>query len=173
MMNMSSRSRTRTRKKTGAAKLCLFCLSLVCLATLLTPTASAVTPKEILRVEQNQLFEGLCCFSWLESVSATEPYTVVPVIVTWSTDYQATDTFIAGLSVNGGPCTLFGPAWFQPFQLADGSGSFDSRYFQWVILPSDGLVNGKNTFTVCGGAFFSPTALILLGTNSLSARTMK
>jgi len=160
-------------KTPSSIKLCLLFLSVVCLGTLVIPTASAVSSKELLRVQQNQAFQGFCCFSWLESVRVTEPSTVAPVIVTWSTDYQATDTFIAGLSVNGGTCTLFGPAWVQPFRQADGSGSFDSRYFQWVILPSDGLVKGKNTFTLCGGAFFSPTGVILLGANTLSVRTMQ
>ena len=97
----------------------------------------------------------------------------MPVIVTWSTDYQATDTFLVGLSLNGVACTLFGPAWFQPFRQADRSGDFDSRAFQWTILPSDSLVQGNNTFTLCGGAFFSPTAVILFGFNTLAVRTTK
>jgi len=154
-------------------KVYLTSLSVVCLAMLLTPSASAVANKQLLRVTQNQPFQGFFPRTWLESVKVTEPSAVVPVIVTWSTDYQATDTFLVGLSVNGGTCTLYGPAWFQPFRQADGSGDFDSRYFQWVIFPSDGLIKGNNTFTLCGGAVFSPSAIILLGTNTLSVRTMK
>ena len=140
---------------------------------MLTPTASAVTNKEFLRVEHNQAFQGLCCFSWLESVSATEPPTVVPVIVVWSTDYQATGAFLVTLSVNGGPCHFFGPGSIQPFGRGDGGGFFDSYYFQWLISPSDGLHKGTNTFTLCGGAASSPTAVIILGFNSLSVRTAK
>jgi hypothetical protein len=148
-------------------------LSVVFLATLLTPTASAVTPKELLRVEHNQAFEGLCCFSWLETVQVTEPSTVVPVIVTWSTDYQATGVFLVTLSVNGGPCRFFGPGSIQPFGRGDGSGPFESRYLQWLISPRDGLVPGNNKFTLCGGAASSPTAVILLGFNTLTVRSTK
>lgn len=53
-------------KSTSSMKLCLLCLAVACLAMLLAPMASAVTAKELLRVEQNQAFQGLCCFSWLE-----------------------------------------------------------------------------------------------------------
>jgi hypothetical protein len=146
----------------------ILCLAVVFLAMIFTPTASAVGVKELVRVSQNQLFQGRCCFSWVEKVQVTEKETVEPVIVNWSTDYQATSTFLAGIQVNDGPCTFF--SWFQPFRLADGVGDFDSHYFQWVILPSDGLVPGKNTFTLCGGAIGSPTAKILLGANTLSVR---
>jgi len=143
------------------------------LAIMLTPPASAVTKKELLRVEHNQAFQGLCCFSWSESVTVTEPSTVAPVIVTWSTDYQATGAFLIALSVNGGPCRFFGPGSIQPFGKGDGSGFFDSHYFQWLISPSDGLHKGINTFTLCGGAASSPAAVILLGFNTLSVRTSK
>jgi len=151
----------------------VLCLSVVCLAALLAPTASAVNKKELLRVEQNQSFQGLCCFTWLESVRVTEPATLVPVIVTWSTDYQATGVFLAGLSVNGKPCRLFGPASIQPFGRGDGSGSSDSHFFQWLLSPSDGLVRGTNTFTLCGGGETSATAVIVIGFNTLSVRTAK
>jgi hypothetical protein len=153
--------------------LCLLSLSAACLVTLFMPTASAVTAKELLRVEQNQAFQGLCCFSWLESVHATEPATVVPVIVTWSTDYQATGPFLAGLSVNGRPCKFFGSASIQPFGRGDGSGPFESRLFQWFILPGEGLHRGNNSFTLCGGGTLSPSAVILLGFNTMTVRTMK
>ena len=53
-------------KTVSSGKLCLLCLSAVCLAMLLPPTASAVSTRELLRVEQNQAFQGLCRFSWLE-----------------------------------------------------------------------------------------------------------
>ena len=165
---------TEEKKKISTSiKLWLLCLSLVFLTALLNETASAVTSKEVLRVQQNQRFQGLFGFSWLESVHVTEPSTIAPVIVTWSTDYQATGVFLAGLSVNGGPCTLYGPAWFQPFGKADGSGPFESNYLQWIVLPTDGLVKGMNTFTLCGGGFFSPSDIILLGANTLTVRTTK
>ena len=37
---------------------------------------------------------------------------------------------------------------------------FDSQTIQVVILPGDGLLRGKNTFTLCGGAVFLPTDTI-------------
>ena len=157
----------------SSIKLCLLCLSAACLTTLLMPTASAVTPKELLRIEQNQAFQGACCFSWLETVQVTEPATVVPVIVTWSTDYQATGPFLAGLSVNGHPCKFFGSGSIQPFGRGDGGGPFESRFFQWFVLPGEGLHQGNNTFTLCGGGTLSPSAVILLGFNTITVRTMK
>ena len=149
------------------------CWSVFCLALMLTPAASAVTNKELLRVEHNQAFQGLCCFSWSESVAVSEPSTVAPVIVTWSTDYQATGSFLVALSVNGGPCRFLGPAWINPFGRGDGGGFFESHYIQWLISPSDGLHKGINTFTLCGGAASSPPAVIVLGFNTLSVRTSK
>ena len=149
---------------------------IACLAMMVTTKASAVTPKEVLRVERNSPFQGLCCFSWLEKVSVTEPDKIVPVIVTWSTDYQSTGDFFAGISVNGGPCKFLGSGSLEKFTTtgrADGSGQFESRTLQWLVLPSDGLVTGSNTFSLCGGAASSPTAIIMLGFNTLSVRISK
>ena len=53
------------------------------------------------------------------------------------------------------------------------AGPFDSHMFQWVIMPSDGLVKGKNTFLLCGGSFSMPNGIIMLGFNTLSARLSK
>ena len=144
---------------------------IACLAIMVTARASAVTPNEVLRVETNSPFQGLCCFSWLEKVSVTEPDTVVPVIVTWSTDYQANGVFLAGLSVNGGACQFFGSG--SVAATASFDNFFDSQTFQWFIQPNDGLVTGKNTFTLCGGALSSPTATILLGFNTMAVRITK
>jgi len=174
MIPISKPGRSEVTRTTAAGiKLGLLCSSLICLVMLLTPTASAVAGKELLRVEQNQAFQGICCFSWPESVQVTEPSKVMPVVVTWSTDYQATGPFLVGLSVNGKPCKFFGSASIQPFGPGDGSGPFESRYFQWNILPGDGLRRGNNTFTLCGGATLSSSAVILLGFNTLSVRTTK
>jgi len=150
----------------------LLAMIVVSLAAM-APAAFAVSNGELLRVEQNQAFQGACCFSWLEHVTVTEPSTLVPVMVTWSADYQATGPFLAGISVNGGPCKFFGSASIQPFGKGDGSGDFDSHLFQWFVLPSDGLVKGKNTFTLCGGGTISPSAVILLGFNTMAVRTTK
>lgn len=144
---------------------------IACLAIMVTTKASAVTPKEVLRVETNSSFQGLCCFSLLEKVSVTEPDTIVPVIVTWSTDYQANGIFLAGLSVNGGPCQFFGSGSVAATSSFDNF--FDSQTFEWFIQPSEGLVTGNNTFTLCGGALYSPTAIITLGFNTMAVRITK
>src|SRR5437764_196807 len=92
--------------------------------TLLTP-ASAVSKGELLRVQQNQPFQGACCFSWLEKVSVNEPSTVAPVVVTWSTDYQASGFFFAGISLNGGVCQFYGSEVLAPTSSFDNF--FDSQ----------------------------------------------
>ncbi len=154
------------------AKLNYFGLAVIaCLVLALQTPSFAVSKNELLRVQQNQSFQGLCCFSWLEKVSVTEPATVVPVIVTWSTNYQATGYFSAGLSLNGGPCLAFGSEVLAPTDSFDNF--FDSQTLEKVILPGDGLVPGKNTFTLCGGAFFSAADTIVVGLNTLSARVSK
>jgi len=135
--------------------------------------AFAVPPAQLLRVEQNTPFQGMCCFSWREKVSVTEPATIVPVIVTFSTDYQATTEFVVSVAVNDGPCITQGPVVFDPFGTGDGSGPFDAHTFQWVILPGQGLVKGKNTFLLCGGSFSQPNGVLMLGFNTLSVRLSK
>jgi len=160
-------------KSRWSIKVFLLCFSVVCLAILVTPNASAVTPKEVLRIEHNQTFQGFCCFSWFEAVQVIEPSSVIPVLVTWSTDYQATGPFLVGLSVNGGFCNFFGSGSIEPFGKGDGTGASDSRTFQWFILPDEGLVRGRNTFTLCGGAIFSASAVIVVGFNTLTVRTTK
>ena len=131
--------------------------------------ALAVPSNEILRVEFNQTFTGECCFSWAETVTLTEPAAVVPAVVTWSTDYR-TDVRHewGGLSVNGHPCAPKDPI----DESAPSDGTFSSRTFQWVVLPSDGLIKGSNTFTVCGGGL-SATDGVTLGFNTLSVRISK
>jgi len=114
-------------------------LAIAYLALMITPRASAVPTTELLRVEQNATFQGVCCFSWLDTVRINEPAVVAPVIVTFSTDYQATGIFFAGLSVNGQPCKFFGSGTLLPFGIADGSGDFNSNTFQWLINPSDSV----------------------------------
>src|SRR5215510_10843342 len=89
--------------------------AIICLVVTAVPSAYAVPPNQLLRNLTNQVFTGGCCNSWNESVSVVEPTAVVPVVVTWSTDYQLKSlVFIAvGLSVNGGPCLSFGPGHFE------------------------------------------------------------
>jgi hypothetical protein len=76
------------------------------------------------------------------------------VIVTWSADYNTTGTSVVGLALNGGPCRFYGPFTLQEPQLIAGSNSITvATTHQWVVLPSDGLVKGKNTFQMCGGGY--------------------
>jgi len=154
-----------------AAKCLLGCLAVICPVIALAPTASAVQTNELLRVEQNQSFQGGCCFSWLETVKVTEPAHVVPVTVTWSGDYQATGYFFIGFSINGGVCNFYGSLALAP--TGNFENFFDSHTLQVVIEPSDGLVKGKNTFTLCGGGMLSPSDIVTLGFNTLSVRITK
>jgi hypothetical protein len=155
------------------ARQAALCMVVSCLAMMATPKASAVPTSELLRVEQSTNFQGVCCFSWQDKVRISEASTVAPVIVTFSTDYQATDIFFVGLSVNGRPCQFFGSGTLLPFGVGDGSGDFSADTFQWFIQPSDGLVKGNNTLTVCGGADTDPTAVVFLGFRTLAVRISK
>ena len=143
-------------------------IAVVCFAVGLATSAFAVPPNEVLRMEFNQTFTGKCCFSWGETVNVTEPKAVVPITVTFSTDYRSDFDFNSvGISVNAHPCmttqTLFR---FNPTD-----GTFQSGNFEWVVLPSDGLVRGNNTITLCGGSVTNGS--ITLGFNTLAARILK
>src|SRR5580698_2732146 len=117
-------------------------------------------------------FTGTCCQSWNESVSVTEPATVVPVTVDFNMDYQATGEGWVGLFLNGGTCSIFHGANRLPeFNLGSGgSGPFGDVHYQWIITPADGLKAGKNTIGVCGGGSLGNTATIVLGFNTLVVR---
>lgn len=125
-------------------------LAILCMILGMATFAFAVPINELLRIQSNRTITSKCCINLGESVSVTEPAEVVPVIVTWSTDYQTANFayFHAELSVNGHPCQSFGPALIDSF---DSHGAFASVSFQWVVLPSDGLIHGRNTITLCGG----------------------
>jgi len=133
--------------------------------------ALAASTNELLRVQKNASFQGACCFSWLEKVSVNEPAAVVPVVVTWSADYQSNGYFYAGISLNGGVCQFYGSLLLVPTSSFDNF--FDQQSMQWVIEPGDGLIPGKNTFTLCGGSIISDTVVITLGYNTLAVRVSK
>ena len=144
-------------------------ISLLLLVVGIAAAAFAVPPTEVVRVEDVQLFSGACCSHWGETVTVTEPKAVVPVVVTWSTDYitSASNVFFSvGVSVNGHPCLATG--------VMGGSvphdGTFSSLSFQWNILPSDGLIKGNNKITLCGGSSSGTIAVI---SNTLAARISK
>lgn len=150
-----------------------FAAILACLVAAGSGSALAASP-HVLRTLSDQTFDGLCCISFHESVSITEPATLVPVIVTWSSDYSVNvaDAYFVGLSVNGGECETL--AWGARV-LADnpgpGSAYSTAAAFQWVILPSDGvLVRGTNTFELCGGGKNSSGDSLTIGLNTLSVQ---
>ncbi len=140
--------------------------ALACLVLAGSVLAFAVKPPQVSRDETIRTFTGQCCFLWGDTVTVKEPATLVPVILTWTSDYftsKSSPTFGVGLSVNGGPCTFYGSIALAPV-------GFLITTHQWVVLPSDGLVKGSNTFAVCGGGT-QATDEITVNYTSLAART--
>jgi len=132
-------------------------------------SALAVPNAQVLREVAGGPHTGRCCSVWDESIRVIEPEALVPVVVTWSTDYQSDAPFLAGLSLNGGPCTFYGPAAIATFSSSDDT--YASKTFQWVIMPGDyGLVKGPNSIHLCGGGVFADTDSITLGFNTMAAR---
>lgn len=109
-----------------------------------------------------------CCVVIGPTVKINEPATPVPVIVTWSADYIVFDTVQFALSLNNGPCLFYGPSVANLFASGTAS-SFISGTFQWVVLPSDGLKKGSNTFTVCGGGV-GKAVTFSVGSNTLTVQ---
>lgn len=133
-------------------------------------SAFAVPKAQVLRVSDGSGHTGRCCSSWGDTVQANEPDRLVPVVVTWSTEYQTNTAFLVGLSVNGGPCTFFGPKSIPPFN--PGDWTMTTITFQWVLMPGDfGLVPGHNSIRLCGGGVFSNDDTINLGFGTLAVRT--
>lgn len=150
-----------------------FYLLMVGLLAGLASSAYAVPPRQLLRVMAPQTFTGACCNSWGETVSIVEAAKIDPVVVTWSTDFSLRNGFYVavGLSVNGGPCAAVGPGSFQEaFGFPDET---DTRVFQFVVMPIDGLQKGTNTFTLCGGGLRDGSETITIGPNTLEVRFAK
>jgi hypothetical protein len=146
---------------------------LACLTMAGAESAFAANPN-VVRTLSDQTFKGECCISFGESVTVTEPATLVPVVVIWSGDYavNVADAYFVGLSVNGGECqTLSYGARVLADNPGPGSAYSTAAAFQWVILPDDGvLVKGKNTFELCGGGKNSSSDSITIGDNTLSGQ---
>jgi hypothetical protein len=151
------------------SKTVIFAAILGCLIVAGAGSAFAANP--IFRTTSDLTFQGQCCFSFGEQVTFSEPATPVAVIVTWSTDYAVNeaDAYFVGLSVNGGECETQA---YGARVLADNPGpgsGYTSASFQWVVLPSDGvLVKGLNTFELCGGGKNSASDSITIGQNTLT-----
>jgi hypothetical protein len=153
--------------------------SLVCLATLACMVAGgsgaalATVKGPVLRdITSGSTHTGTCCSIWNQSVRVIEPDKLVPIVITWSTDYRSNAPFYSGLSVNGGPCTFYGSAYIPASAPEDET--FASKTIQWVLMPGDyKLVKGANVIKLCGGGVFSDTDSITLGFNTLAARLEK
>jgi hypothetical protein len=147
----------------------VFLAAVVCMIAAGSISALAVPNAQVLREETGGPHTGRCCSVWDESIRFFEPENMVPVVVTWSTDYQSNAPFLVGFRLNGGPCAFSGPAAIPTFTSTDDT--YASKTFQWVILPGDyGLVKGPNTIHLCGGGVFADTDSITLGFNTLAAR---
>lgn len=152
------------------SKSVVFTAVLACLVMAGAGSASAAT-NPITRKLGNTNFTGKCCVSFGESVTIAEGKTIKPVIVIWSFDYDevVADSYIFGLSVNGGACET--ESWGARAIMNNHLGGFNSTTFQWVVLPSDGvLVAGTNSFEVCGGGQGATDDEITIGDNTLTVQ---
>ena len=142
-----------------------------CLIVFGSISTLAAPKPPVLRVDYPGVTEiGKCCFDWDLSLRVIEPERLVPIVVTWSTDYQSNAVFYSGLRVNDGPCAFYGPGNISAFMPEDGL-SYTTRTVQWLIMPSDyKLVRGANQITLCGGGVYSDTDTLTLGFNTLSAQ---
>jgi hypothetical protein len=137
----------------------LYLAAIGCLVLAGTISAFAISPAQVARTAAVQTIGPSACLpndcpAFAPLVSFNEPATLTPVIVTWSADYNTTGTSVVGLALNGGPCRFYGPFTLEEPQLIAGSNSITvATTHQWVVLPSDGLVKGKNTFQMCGGGY--------------------
>jgi hypothetical protein len=169
--NSSKKTKPRRIDMKAVSKLSksiVFTAILACLMLAAAGSAAAATDP-ITRKLTVTNFTGECCMSFGESVSIAEGATIKPVIVIWSFDFAegVQDEYFVGLSVNGGACETL--SWGARALFPYATDNFSSTTFQWVILPTDGvLVKGTNTFEVCGGGKNSSSDLIAIGDNTLT-----
>jgi hypothetical protein len=140
-----------------------------CMMLAASTSALAVPATQVSRVLTFTTFTGECCSMWNQTVKIGEPAAVVPVLVTWSADVSPNDDFIVGLSVNGGSCIAYGARQI-PFLLDLAGSSVLTVTHQWVVLPSDGLKKGTNTFALCGGGTQSALDAISVGLSTLTVQ---
>lgn len=145
-------------------------LAIVCVVMGVAAVANAIPPNQVFRTITTRTITGQCCFSWGETVTVTEPAQITPVVVTLSTDYVSNGDFNVGIAVNGHPCQFSGPSDLESWPASNG---FRGRTVQWVILPSDGLVKGNNTLTLCGGSPASDNSAISLGFHTMAVTISK
>jgi hypothetical protein len=148
----------------GTMKRFIIAVVVACGAVGMATKAFAVTPNQVLRVESVRTFSGPCCFNLGETVSVTEPKAIVPLAVTFSADYLSNSFFhTIGISVNNHACIELQTVGM----FAATDGTFRSATFEWVVIPSDGLIPGNNTITLCGSTG-TASGSITLGFNTLA-----
>jgi hypothetical protein len=147
--------------------------ALACVTLAASIPAFAIPPNQAIFFEHTPNFAGVCCFSWDESVTINEPATVAPVVVRWDADYQSDGYQFNGIMLNGSSsCVSYGSS-AVPEGEPIGGAVFTHQSYQWVILPSNGLTPGKNTFTLCGGGAFGTAIHTHLGFNTLVVQISK
>jgi hypothetical protein len=157
-----------TGSKTMKYILAAFTLALGLMSA--TKPAAAVPANQILKIIPDRTIVGKCCFLWDETVTITEPKVLVPVVVTFSVDFQESGSFLVQLSVNNRPCQAFGPNALE----FDPDRQPLSHTFEWIINPEDGLMKGTNTFTLCGGDMSgNPNPTLIIGSRTLSVTVSK
>jgi hypothetical protein len=139
-------------------------LSAAILTCLIAVGSGSAFAQELLRYNNvkdplefaNTCPNGNLCSDWGETVSTDEPDSLEPVVVIWSARYfvNTADVYYAGLDVNGKGCQtgVYGPVNLDDISTIP-AGHFLTVTFQWIVQPSDGLLeSGKsNTFELCGG----------------------
>jgi hypothetical protein len=169
MTHKEERSMIASKARNGSTR---FIAALACIMLAGSISAFAVPATQVSQALNFVTFAGKCCSLWNQTVAITEPAAVVPVVVTWSADVFLNDEFIVGLSLNGGSCIAYGSREIPWLQVLGGSGILNATH-QWVLLPSDGLKKGKNTFTLCGGGANSSSDTIDVGLSSLVVQISK
>jgi hypothetical protein len=134
--------------------------------------AFAVPAGQVHRSLTSVTLVGACCQDVPgETVKVTEPTVVAPIVITWSMEYNSTGPFAVGIRINGGGCGDYGPS-YVPVP-PNGQTPFWPQTIQWLIFPGEGLVPGKNTFTVCFGATTNNNQTLTLGSRTLAVRFSK
>jgi|SRR5580658_2748099 hypothetical protein len=164
--------KNQVKVSSKTSKSVVFAAVLVSLITVGTGSAAAAADP-VFRNLTAQTINGECCVPFNATVSISEPAVLKPVVVDWDTGYGiiVNDRYVAGLSVNGGACQtgVFG-ADVLPDLDTLVSDSNPNVHFQWIILPSDGvLVKGINTFAVCGGGASTGDSIAIFD-NTLSVQ---
>jgi hypothetical protein len=139
-----------------------------CMMLAASTSAFAVPASQVSRVLIFNNFTGLCCFLLNQTVKVTEAAPLVPVIVTWSADVLPNDEFWVGLSLNGGACIAYGSREIDLF--SPTLSGYTSTTHQWIVLPSDGLKKGTNTFELCGGGVYSASDTMVIGLSTLAVQ---